>query len=433
MLAAVMCFYLFDGSGDRGFANQAIVRAFTGKSVMLTVAIPYLVACGIALGRAPSWATLARFAAAQITTVGLSSTGLWLAPVAGMLAVATPLSLGGAASIHLKSIRTVAIGLLGSGYVVALALWVRGHIMSGDVPTTSKAANAIAVKSLALSPKFGLLGTAFEQNLGGVTVASIYVGLLLLAIPLSRTLLARRYVALFSLALAVLLMNPYFADFLRFNVYGKYTGQRALWAAPVPAAIGVCFAAIVPAAAAGLRRHLISIAALVVALFVFFAHVPTRYVLSPQNNVAYHWPPQPKVPTAAFEIVKLLTAELPPRSIVLAPEIISWFLPTVHQHPYPLLANKKYLRASGNEKHRRQLLVHEVTRFDGNPTKWLPAFLGRMEGYDVTAIVLTNSAARTPGLIETIRAGGYKQLHAVAGYKIWSKQVRAPAQPPGKS
>jgi hypothetical protein len=412
MLLAAMCLYLLDASGDRGFPNQGIVRMFTGKSVMLSVAVPLIVRHAIAVGQGPSLRRLALLASAQIAAIGLSSTALWLAPVAAMLGVLVPLR------FELRSLRTIGAGLCSCLYVVAIALWVRSQLMANGSSEGGGAA-AVAVTAAHFAPRMGLLLSSFEQNLGNARVTFYYLSLLLFSIPICRSLLGRRYLVVFCLALVLLLMNPYLANFLRYNVFGRYTGQRAFWVAPVPAAVAMTFTAAIATHAKWLRRAT-GIAAMCLGLWIFFSTVPSSYVLSRANNVIFQWPPRPKVPRDAFAMVREITALLPSGAVVLAPELVSWYLPTVQRHPFPLLANTKYLRTSWTDEHRRAWLVRFVsrheTKFGGEEAK---RFASGLATYDVAGIVLGQRAMRTKGLTALIKKSGYDRVQAVRGYQLW--------------
>jgi hypothetical protein len=281
MLLVVVLFFTFEGSGDRGFSNQAFVRAFTGKSVMLNVAVPALACYGIALGRQPSLRALLLFTAAEISAIGLSSTALWLGPMVGMVAVAVPLAL------RVRSVRTLLLGLLGCAYVIALALWIRGQMIHAAADE-ELAHNAVAIVTRRFVPKFEMLDRAFHQNMGPASMATLYVAMMVLAVPLCRTALARRYLAFFYLVLVLLLTNPYLISFLAHNVLGPSTAPRAMWFAPMPAAVAIVFTAVIPSVRAGFERRAFGVGAMLVAVTLLLVIAPTRYVLSSRNNVEYH-------------------------------------------------------------------------------------------------------------------------------------------------
>jgi hypothetical protein len=428
MLLAFMCVQLFEGSSGLGYGSQGIVRMFTGKSVLVSVGVPLLVAHGIAFGLHPSARRLAMLTAAQIAAIGLTSTSLWLAPVGAMLAVAVPLRL------DLRSLRTVALALLSCLYVIGMALWIRASIFGGGDPGSGGPTAAAAVTTTIashLSLRFDLLWSAFRRMFQEPQVAEVYLSLLVLAIPLARTSLSRRYLIVFCLALLVLLMNPYFANWLRHNVFGRYTGQRTMWLAPVPAAVAIAFAAVMPP----LRMlWLRAGGAMVMAacLYIFFSTVPTRAAYSEANGVQMHWPPEPKVPTRAFELAKVMRQELPPRAYVLAPEVVSWYLPTIHNHPYPVLANSKYLSAPRKDELRRKKLVGWVSGRYKKKGLWSDKrrrFIAGLNRYAVSGVVLNGRGASTPGMIAALKAAGFERSTGVRGYRFykrtWTKPPRS--------
>jgi hypothetical protein len=412
MLLVVVLFFTFEGSGDRGFSNQAFVRAFTGKSVMLNVAVPALACYGIALGRQPSLRALLLFTAAEISAIGLSSTALWLGPMVGMVAVAVPLAL------RVRSVRTLLLGLLGCAYVIALALWIRGQMIHG-APDEGTVHKAVAILSRSLRPRFDVLAAAFHQNIGPASMATLYVAMMVLAVPLSRTALARRYLAFFYVVLVVLLMNPYLMAFLMNNLLGRSTAPRAMWFAPVPAAVAIFFVAAIPGIGAAFDRKALGVGVMLAGLCLLLATAPTRYVLSARNNVAFHWPPRPKVPSSAFKLILRLRKSLPAHAVVLAPPLVSWYLPTVRNHPYPLLANPKYMRASRREEQTLEGLVKLVTGgTKGLSSKKRKRMIGNMANYAIDAVVLNPSAAKSD-LKGALRRSGYRRSKQPSRYDVW--------------
>ena len=337
MLLAAMALYLFEGSSGLGFASQGIVRSFTGKSVLLSVVVPLLVHHAIVLAARPSRLAFVRLMAAQVAAIGLSSTALWLAPVATMLATAVPLA------PRLRSLRAIGVGLLSCSYVVALGLVIRAQLMGHDASDPESgaggaAAAAVSVKAAgAVRARFDLVRKGLEQAFEEPQVITAFVCVLMLAVVVAPTRVARRYVAIFCGALAVFLMNPYLANFVRHNLTGEYTGQRAMWLAPVPTAFALVFAALLPATAPRAIGWLRTAAA-TLALAVFLTLVPTRAAISRANGVRWAWPPGLKVPGSAFKVVRSLHEQLQVGDVVLAPELVSWYLPTLTHHPYPLLA-----------------------------------------------------------------------------------------------
>jgi len=417
MLIAAMGLYLFEGSSGLGFASQGLVRAFTGKSVLLSLLVPLLVHHAIVLAARPSPRAFVRLLGAQIAAVGLSSTALWLAPVTTMLATAVPLA------PRLRSWRPIALGLLSCSYVVGLGLVIRSQLMRRGAEaraSTGATEAAVAVRNASdLRPRWDLLHKALEQAFEQPRVMIAFLAVLLLSVAVARTRLARRYVALFCGALTLLFMNPYFANFVRHNITGEFTGQRAMWLAPVPTALALVFAALVPVGAPRLSTYART-AVMALALGAFFAYVPTRYALSRANMVRWAWPPGPKVPQAAFKVVTRLRKQLHVGDVVLAPALVSWYLPTLTRHPYPLLANAKYLLAPKKVEKQRERLVKAVTkRAKKLDKKTKKALVHAVHDDGLVAVVATPSAASTPGLARTLAELGWRRAPGFQRYVVW--------------
>jgi hypothetical protein len=384
----------------------------------LSIAVPLLVRHALALGIQPRLTAFGLLFAAQVAAIGMSSTGLWLAPVLAMLCV------GATLRIDRAWLRALGLGLLSCTYVLGVAYWVRSQVMYAG--TSGEASRALAVTSARSEARFGLLASSFDQNIGEGRVLAFFLCLLVLAIPLARTTIVRRYLTTTLLALAILLMNPYFADFLRYNVYGKFTGQRAFWVAPLPTAFAVACVVLIPVYGKPLWRAL-GVAGSLALLALFSVLVPTKYALGERNNVAFRWPPEPKVPGYAFEISKTLADNLKEDDVVLAPELVSWYLPTVHHHPKPLLANDKYMVAPKREKDHLERLVDLVSKSnDKISDRTKQSFTAAIATYGIDAVVLKSPKRGTKApLAEVLSAAQWKRVPAASGYQLWVSAERA--------
>jgi hypothetical protein len=319
-------------------------------------------------------------------------------------------------------LKALGLGLLSCAYVLGVAFWVRSQVMVGG--EKGELSRALAVASGGSHVRFGLLTSSFSQNIGEGEVLLFFMGLLLFSIPLARTSLARHYLATGLLALALVLMNPYYANFLRHNVFGKYTGQRAFWAAPLPAAFAIAFVAVIPSRAKRLW-HALGVIGAAILLVLFSAEVPSSYALGRSNKVVLRWPPRPKVPTHAFAIATALSANMKEDDIVLAPELVSWYLPTVHRHPKPLLANDKYMTAPPAEEKRLEKLVERVSKPTMKLTKKDGAwFLEMLDRYSVDAVVLKTPKRGKPALTKTLVGAKYERVKGATGYQVWLRPER---------
>lgn len=415
MVFAAYCIYLFEGSSGVGYGSHGFVRAFTGKSVLLSAGMPILVYYGITFARTPTWGRWLMLLAAQITAVGLTSTALWLAPTTAMLAVLVPLQL------DKRALRVCGLALLSCLYVLALALWIR-ELLPDSMMKLEAGSRAAKKAAEGWVPHFGLMYWWLKKMFGTDPVANRYLALLVVAIAVARTSPMRRYLVIFSAALALAFMNPYFGNFVRFNIAGRWTGERVLYLLPIAAIVGAAFCSMLPDRR-GLGRQALGALGALAALVAFFAMVPERPVLKPLGAREYSWPPAPKVPTQAFEIVNRVTAlQLGDRQ-VLAPEIVSWFLPTVHGHPYPVLANAKYLSAPESEKKRRKRLIDLVSKRKGAlNTEKRSELKEELEHYRVGAVVLTKAARRTPGLTDTLKDAGFVRGKGNGTYDLWRQR-----------
>jgi len=415
MVFVAMCIYLFEGSSGLGYGNHGIVRSFTGKSVMLSVAIPVLVHNAFTFARAPSLWRWVLLLAVQVCAVGLSSTALWLAPLATMLAVIAGLQ------IDRRALRPFSLALLSCAYVLGLALWVRAQLLPSVIASADSAGGGSGASADKV-PDFGLMYWWLKKMFAEIPVADRYLALIVVAIAACRTVALRRYLVLFCGVLAFALMNPYLGELVRLNITGWWTGERVLFLLPLPAAVAAVFCAALPTHRGMLARAL-GMSVMVLGSWAFFTTVPLKPVLAPTWDTTYHWPPGPKVPPIEHEIAALTVALALGDQQVLAPEIVSWYLPTLHHHPYPVLANAKYLAASKGEKKRRKRLVELVSRHQSELTgKDRLALLRGLARYHVGAVVLTRNARHTRGLLAAIEEAGFAPRERFTGYEVWTRR-----------
>jgi hypothetical protein len=278
------------------------------------------------------------------------------------------------------------------------------------------------VSSVVSTADFGLLYWWLQKMFAQAAVADHYLALLVVAIAVCRENALRRYLVWFCAVLALALMNPYFGDFVRQNITGRWTGERVLFLLPLPAAVAALFCAALPARRSAPLRAL-GLGAMALGAWAFFTTVPLKPVLAPTWDTTYQWPPGPKVPPVEYEIAGHTLGLALGEQQVLAPEIVSWYLPTIHRHPYPVLANAKYLVASRGEKKKRKRLIELVSRYQPELSSKDRSALARGLGrYQVGAVVMTVRARQTRGLLDLLVEAGFESNRRYTGYELWTRK-----------
>jgi hypothetical protein len=413
---------LLAGDGRASHADFALLRLHQGKSVLLHVVLPLCAAHAIEFATAPGRLRLARLAASQIAAIGLSASGLWLAPVVagiGLLA-ATPLDPRTLA----RRAGVLAVGLSASAYPVALALALR-------------AATVRAVEE-AVHPLEGTTWDAarlMEHATHLVFGDGPYRWLVLFCIVAATAAfgapMLRRYAAASGAILCLLFFDPLTARLVANGITGADTYFRVFWLLPIPLFVGAVLAAPIraplPAPLASARAR--AILALAAAALVLGA-APRVHTLSPANGVRLA-APGPRLPPAELEAARTIAAHAGPEAFVLAPLAIARWIPLIQRHPRPLMAREMYMdrlhdRLGETELDRRRVLTHLVGG-SVRPPAGAALLADAIARYPLRVVCLGGPALGWP---EVRRVLGESPLEIVArnaDHEIWARP--APARP----
>jgi hypothetical protein len=405
-LCGVLAFYVLEGSASRGYSNHALVRLFHGKSALLTIGLPLICAYGLRFGARPTKWRLALLASAQIAAMGLSSTGIWFAPVlaAASVVVATP-------ARRLLPSRLLS-SALSSAYVLAMAVWVLSQMQVGLVePTEIDSASGRAASHPAPA-LFADLAEAIAIVLGPEPTAIALLGVALLAAPLAQTALASRFFAIFALLVACGFGNPVFSKWVTSYVTGGGNYHRIFWLLPVPIAFGsLCVSCYCELARRTAAMRALALTAAAVGLF-FFAAVD-RLVISADNGSKLALPPLLKLPRVAWAVSEEVCKLAPQGTYVLASQAVMQQLPIHHRCGHPLIAADRWIAASPEEIERRLHVTRYVDEAEDVALEDAVDFLDAVARYRIGVVVLSNEANRNSRAKSLIRMAGYEHLGVV--------------------
>ena len=195
-LAVIVAILVCSGGAHRSYGDFAFARLQQGKAILVSVCVPLVVVYALEFMHAPSVWRWLRLCLIQCVAIGVSSTGLWLAPLVAGVVLASR-------AISLPSLRRALTGLTASAYVVAVGLSMRSEVIAiralrGIGQGTSDAAPQTFGEFFAGGER--LLGEAYGQVFhSGATGPALLVALLVLA-GLSRSPQLRRLVLAFAVA-----------------------------------------------------------------------------------------------------------------------------------------------------------------------------------------------------------------------------------------
>lgn len=408
-VAATLLVLVAAGETHRSYGNFSLVRMWQGKAIALYVFLPLVHAYAIRFALAPGWRNALLLSAAQIAALGCSASLIWVAPFSVAVAMASALEL------RPRSLRTLALGLATSAYLIAAGLAVKAGMSS--VPAMARPFDP----AVQLNNALGLV-------LGSDTLLVVSLGAILCAWACwpaggsGRSGLARRYAIAFPLAVCVLLLNPYLADFVHRNITGPSL-WRAMWALPVPVLLALVLTAPVQLRGVGFRRAA-GPALCCALLLAFAAFVPKYSTLSPKNRVVMQMP-QLKVDSLAFAVAKNLTESVPARAQVVVPHRIARWLTTFHEHPHPLLVgaylNHAESQLGASDLDLRRSMTALASGQAQDPDTAAVEFEAGLSHFDIAAVCLRKTS-QASALRPRLQRSGFERSLDGDGFEIWLRR-----------
>lgn len=403
---------LFAGSASHGWSNFGLVRLHQGKALLLTLLLPLTIAYAIEYARTGGARSWLRLAAVQIAAVGVSASGLWLAP-----AVAATALLAGIHSLReAASRRRFARGVAASAYVLLLALTLHG-LTRAAFETAAIPSPELELPSLRLATQ--ALRTVIGPGLPGAFALFAAFG----AWAFAERPVARRLCA-FSAATTLLLWNPFMASFVAAHLTGAPTYWRVLWLLPIPTLIAVVLTAPIETGRSPKSAAVVASGAAILLFGTSVALNPKALAPSAANQVRIAAPGW-KVPVSEFDAARAIVAASTTSTRVLAPKRVAPWLPTFHDHPTPLVVRSEYLpvlhAALGlDELSRRMQLLRLVsgTRRAPHAVAILRATILE-DGLSI--VCLARAAMRWADLRGVLIETGFQKIYSNADYEVWKR------------
>jgi hypothetical protein len=392
------------GDTHRWYGNFAFVRIWQGKGVFLFVFTPLIHAYALRFaerGDRGSWLLLA---AAQVAGLGCTSTAIWAAPVAALMALACALRPRPA------DLRRFAIGALCCAYPIAAGLAIKSD-MAGAIPELARSFAPGRQLDVALHTVLG------HGRLYAVCLLAVFA-----AWSLQRGL-ARRFAIVLPLAVALVLLNPWIDAWVRANVSGPSL-WRVMWALPVPTllALGVVAPLSVraTATAGGWASPRARAAACLALMLLFACWVPRFPGFDRHNGASVGWP---RLVLPETERWARALNEIAPRERVVAPPSVSTWVPIRRGHAYPLMV-RSYLRPLreriGRVAYRdRMVMTQYVDGIVDHPNA-AAIFARGLDLYDVRAVCVRNSETIAEAR-QILRRTGFTRRIQGTDFEIWAR------------
>ena len=408
-LAILFSCVLMLGEAHHSYGNFAFVRMFQGKAILTTFIVPCIVGLAIDYSRDGSLRSWIALFAVQIAAIGITSSGLFVAPAAAGMALI------GMWSPNAVSTRRLAFGALASSYlfVAAVIFAVITHGGQGVLDTT-------AMPSML---------PWLDQELGSWTTVVLLTALFAAWSFAEGRAQARLFLAS-ALCFLLVVLNPYAYQWIALHVTGTMTYWRLFWALPAPLMLAILFGNAIEHATR-IRPKALAFAtcvAFAVGAAVFAQHAGS---LRKDNAVSLGMPGL-KVPDLDYALAKKFAASMPESATILAPESVATWLPTFAVHPQLLASRGMYLidafgKDDGSRRLALQLYIEGWQRSADAPAE----LAGASTRYALSTIVVTHAASWRVEIATILTSQGWRSV-TDGPYDIWTRTPTPAPLPPDR-
>lgn len=428
--AAFLLMLLIWADRNTSPGNSAFVTLSMGKPLLAFIVVPLAYVYVAALRESINPRLVLLLFGLQIAAVGLSSTGLIVAPAAVSVA-AIPLF-----RMSVGAAKRLAFAAASCAYPILVGVWI---VVTAPVqPSELTASNAVDLVGSSL----GLYGSSHGllwHSIGETPRAGLWALLLIISLPLTVWRFGAARSGLIQVFCgALILANPWTGEFLAQHV-SVNMAYRILWAWPFALFVALGLASLADLLAArenhvwikwrllpSLRWRLLMLLALLLAA------VPGKLTPLPQNHVRFDW--------SGYRVdewyapAKTVCAAVPRGSSVLAPKKINLWLTTFREHP-SVNVIKSYtitLRPflGPTEYETRERLDRALSGLEGDTLNepWLRETL-RTRNYALV-VELTDQLPPPMMLRTSLTALGY--LREQRGAMLFWHSPQASSLPPGR-
>lgn len=350
------------GPLNHWYGNLAFVRIWQGKCTFLHIFLPLTFAFAMRFGMRPTLYGWFLLAAAQISAVGMSSSALWVEP----LAAGTGL-LCGALGRGWTGWKRVLIGCTASFWVIGVGLKLKSLLSQTSENILREGFRLrdydAPVKHTEIVDRTGeALEWAWTNFMGEGMLIYLCLGATLISWTVGRHSLARRFAVLSPLLTLAFVMNPYIEKLVMANLTGPVY-HRSSWLLPIPVFMTILFMGALEIDPKQVPRRLV-IGFMVVALMGYVSRV-SDYTTIERPNYIHYGPPGVKIYEEMKDTIYQTVDLVPGGSYVIAPTRVSFWFPTFHDPIYPVTVHKLYTYK------RSWLISREEARWRGALTEYV--------------------------------------------------------------
>ncbi|WP_414623185.1 DUF6077 domain-containing protein [Calothrix sp. CCY 0018] len=410
-LVTVLILLVLLGDVHRSYGNFSLVRLYQGKGILVTVMVPLIFRYAWNFGSQGKLTDWVLLCASQIAALGITSSGLFVAPFAVTLA------LGGTWQATLKSTKRVVLGLLSSFYLIAVGLLLRQSMMSqvslNNTTTTEKVVSTISEGSIVVD--------ALHQVLGNQFIFYLLLLAFLSAWTVSTSPKVRIYLLVIPLGFFLVLINPWRVGFITNYVTSSETYWRIFWAVPIPTLFAILFVGLLQPIIKLIMPKLQQQGFLIGLSLTIVMLLPIN-TLRPENGTIIKFPTI-KVPSVEYAIAQKVNRINPPQTAILAPEAISTWIPLISNHAPLISVRNMYLYLLKDyfgyiQVERR---VDAVRYISGTQIsqRIKARFLNFINKWCIGTVVSVPNLQWEEELEIVLKNHNFKQYTEIDGYKIW--------------
>jgi len=424
--------FLTWGDGHRFYGNFSFVRLFQGKGILVSICVPALFYYGfrfVTMQRLQDWIMLGLI---MVVTVGISSSGLVVAPLASLLillagwgpsAKRTQVFFKGLAAFVflLLPVLIVLQGTADLPYGVDL------HPNSAGLNYKIESINHDVLNQTVLSSVESITEEGLGKVIGNGTRAWISIFCLLLCINLSVRIGSRSGVVLrrYLVLLLLVIFNPFTVYFISKVLAGNFS-WRIFWVAPIPLIMGLTGSLILA------RGHHSSRSTKVLGVFLYISLLAAFMISGPwtisRENRTELRAPSYKINPSQYSVAEFIVANTPEGGMMVAPWDISWILPLFSHHPRIFAVRQHYMgllrfKFGEDEVKSRERMMQYITGVPGAET-FAAEVEKLIEVKDISTIAFSTQLPWRNSFSEDLKLMGFSQ-YSREGYLVWVRQQGA--------
>jgi hypothetical protein len=379
-----------DGS-VQSYGAYEIPRFFHGKGPFVTTMVPLIAFLTVSVVRERSFVALLLLGCAIIISIGFTANAIYAGPLTAAL-IAAPLFLLGDLKRKLTCFRLI--------WVIVYPATLATILLLFDPPAGSEMQNA------------GTVGKALWAVFGTNYALAFGLALMFGAALVSLSNYSLRIISLYVIVLLISVLNPFLWDIYGASVTGNIN-NRLLWSVPLPLIVAIISGLIWTSQVRTLR-------------FILMVFVITASAAPGSIFYKAEWGfSASKVPNQAFRVAQTVNDIAPEGVLILAPEEISTWIPTLDNGKPVVESRSLYIpqrkqQLNSNNLRKREKLFEWVSQETSQPVP-SQEIISAIVDLDVRVIVIRTTHYPHGFILEFAYGMGFLPANKSAEYLVFVK------------